>query len=77
MYDIDKFMTNFGVVLAKVRKEKGISQLELGEGAGVSAPPVSYWETGKRYPTIYSFIGILNALGITADEFIRRCEEGK
>lgn len=77
MYDIDKFMMNFGVVLAKIRTEKGLTQLELGEAAGVTAPPVSYWETGKRFPTIYSFIGILNALGITADDFIRRCEEEK
>ena len=76
MYDADKILTNFGPALARLRTKKDITQAELGEIAGVSAPPVSYWETGKRFPTVYSFIGICNALGISADERLKECEKG-
>lgn len=74
MYDAEKFLETFGPTLARMRKEKGMSQFDMCEEAGLSRPPASYWETGRRLPTLYSFLCILNALGMTADEMLKECE---
>lgn len=43
---------NIGKVLAKKRKEKGITQEELAHYMGVSKASVSKWETEQSYPDI-------------------------
>lgn len=43
---------NIGKVLAKKRKEKGITQEELAHYMGVSKASVSKWETAQSYPDI-------------------------
>ncbi len=39
-------LSNIGTVIAKLRKEKGITQEELARNVGVSAQAVSKWENG-------------------------------
>ena len=36
----------FGDVVARLRREKGLTQEQLAACVGVSAPAVSKWETG-------------------------------
>lgn len=45
MHDYD-----FGERLYRLRKEKGLTQVELGEKLGVSSKAVSKWENGVAYP---------------------------
>lgn len=42
----------FGKKLKELRKEKGISQKELGEFLNVCNQAVSFWETGSREPDL-------------------------
>ncbi|MBQ4268219.1 MAG: helix-turn-helix transcriptional regulator [Clostridia bacterium] len=42
----------FGKKLRELRKEKGISQKELGALLNVCNQAVSFWETGSREPDL-------------------------
>lgn len=44
MHDYD-----FGERLYRLRKEKGLTQVELGEKLGVSSKAVSKWENGVSH----------------------------
>ena len=41
--------------LKQLRKEKGLSQIMLAKGLGVSGGTVAMWETGKRKPQFEMF----------------------
>lgn len=43
---------HIGTNIARLRKEKGITQEELANYLGVSKPAVSKWESGQSYPDI-------------------------
>ena len=44
-----------GAFIAQLRKEKGLTQLQLAERLNVTDKAVSRWETGKNYPDIDMF----------------------
>ena len=48
MYQIDK--TSWGAFVARLRKEKGLTQKELAQRLLVSDKAVSKWETGTSLP---------------------------
>lgn len=56
-----------GLVIAKLRTEKGISQRQLAEALNVSTSVVGMWETDKRLPSIESFLLIIDYFAISAD----------
>ena len=41
--------------LKQLRKEKGLTQMELADALGVSSSTVALWETGKRRPQFDMF----------------------
>ena len=49
--------------LAKIRKEKGISQVELAELTGNKQQVISRIENRDNSPTLKTFCGILDVLG--------------
>lgn len=48
--------------IKELRKDKGISQAELADKAGVSRQAISFYENGKRHPKIETWQKIANAL---------------
>ena len=44
-----------GDMIAIIRKEKGMTQIELATALGVSSGTVAMWETGKRKPSFEMF----------------------
>lgn len=54
-----------------IRNKRGISQAELAERVGCSAPFISYVESGLKSMSLETFIYIANALGVSADELLR------
>ena len=50
--------------LREEREKLRISQMELSFKAGLSQNQVNYIETGKRTPTLYTFLSICKALQI-------------
>jgi transcriptional regulator with XRE-family HTH domain len=54
-----------GENIARLRKEKALTQAELGEILGVSNQAVSKWESGMTMPDIMLLPEIAKVLGIT------------
>lgn len=42
----------FGIRIKRLRKHKGINQVELGQALGITRAAVSYYENGERIPNI-------------------------
>ena len=59
---------NIGQNIANFRKEKHITQEQLGEAVGVTNRTVSKWESGVSSPGVDLIPSIASALGITLDQ---------
>ena len=62
-----------GEQISKFRKEKGLTQRELGEAIGVSSSAVSQWESGGT-PDISLLPALSDILGVTVDALFGRTE---
>lgn len=61
----------FGNMVAALRKEKGMTQLELAEKMGVTDKAVSKWERDLSFPDIQSLPRLAQIFHVTVDELIR------
>lgn len=59
-----------GKFISDLRKEKGLTQMQLADLLGVTDKAVSRWETGKNYPDIELFGKISAVLGVTVSELL-------
>jgi transcriptional regulator with XRE-family HTH domain len=71
MGDIHMDLKSIGQVICSLRKEKGITQEELGKAVGVSMQAVSKWENGG-VPDIELLPAIADHFNITVDTLFRR-----
>lgn len=60
----------FNNELQRLRRERGMSQEELGEKLGVSRQTISKWENGSAYPDMLNLMTISEFFGVTTDELI-------
>ena len=68
----------FGRMVAALRKEKGMTQLELAEKMGVTDKAVSKWERDLSFPDVASLPKLAGIFQVTADELIQaRAGTGK
>ena len=58
---------NLAEKIAKLRKEKGLTQSQLAEMINVSNKTISRWETGEGYPEITLVMPLAKALGVKPD----------
>ncbi|EXL05059.1 XRE family transcriptional regulator [Brucella anthropi] len=61
-----------GLNVQKIRRERRISQEELGFRASKTHAYISGLEAGKRNPTILTLMALSEALDIELDELLRR-----
>ena len=59
-----------GRFISTCRKEKNLTQKQLGEELGVSDRAVSKWENGKSFPDISLIEPLCQILGISVSEFM-------
>ena len=59
-----------GKFIAKLRKEKNMTQEELSEKMGVSINAVSKWERGISFPDVSLYKKLCSELGISIEELI-------
>ena len=59
-----------GRFIARLRKERGMTQEQLGERLGVSQRTVSRWETGRNMPDIGLLPPLAETLGVTVAELL-------
>lgn len=60
-----------GEFLREKRKEQGLSARQLAERSGVSDGHIIYIENGLRSPTFEKLMKLLDALGVSGEEFLR------
>ena len=65
-------MMSIGDNIARLRKEKGWTQAELGEKLGVSNQAVSKWESGMTSPDLMLLPTLADTFGIYIDELFSR-----
>ena len=59
-----------GSVIARQRKEKGLTQKQLADTLKVSNKTISKWETGEGFPDITTLPILSETLSITVDELL-------
>lgn len=65
----------FGQVLAKIRKEKGVSQEKLADICGMDRTFISLMERGLRQPSLGSILTLAEALGIAPSRMVHLVEK--
>ena len=60
----------FGSTIAALRKEKGMTQLELAQNMGVTDKAVSKWERNLSFPDVASLPKLAELLGVSVDELL-------
>lgn len=60
-----------------LRKEKGITQLELAEAVKVSRQAVSKWESGGSLPSTESLRGLSELYGVSVDYLLNEDEDDR
>ena len=63
-----------GEMISRYRREKKLSQEELGNMLNVSRQTVSLWETGQTVPTIDNLVRLKEIFGVSVDRLLG-CEE--
>lgn len=63
--------------LARIRREKGLTQEQLEERSGFSQQYLSDLERGRRNPTVVTLYEIARALGVGPGDLIAPDEDGK
>lgn len=61
---------SIGEVIFKLRKEKGVTQDQLGDFIGVSTAAVSKWESGVCYPDITLLPVLATFFNVTIDKLL-------
>lgn len=59
-----------GKFIARLRKEKGLTQEQFGELLGVSNRTVSRWETGRNMPDLSILKEVANCLGVPLTDLL-------
>lgn len=66
-----------GMMITSLRKEKGMTQLQLAKIMGVTDKAVSKWERDLSAPDINSIPKLAETFGITVDELMQVKTETK
>lgn len=60
-----------GEFLATLRKEKGLTQAQLGEEIGVTNKTISRWENGNYMPDVEMLLVLSEFFGVTVGEILK------
>ena len=65
----------FSQRICELRKQRGLSQKELGEAVGLSHKAISTIESGSRSTTIEKLVLLADFFGVSTDYLLGRREE--
>ena len=63
-----------GKCLSQIRREQGVTQVELARKLGVPQSFISKVETGERSLRVYEQFAYAEALGISVEDLVHRLE---
>lgn len=61
----------FGSMIASLRKENGMTQLELAEKMNVTDKAVSKWERDLAFPDVQTLPKLAELFGVSVDDLIK------
>jgi XRE family transcriptional regulator, regulator of sulfur utilization len=61
----------FGAIVRTLREERGLTQDQLAERAGVSTTYIGFIERGDNVPTLTIILQIASALKVRSSELLR------
>ena len=64
-------LSKTGKLIAKLRREKGLTQNDVANHLGICAKTVSKWETGRGFPDVGLISGLSKILGADAEMLIK------
>lgn len=67
----------FGIVISRLRTEKGMSQESLSAFAGIARSHLTMLENGRKTARLDTVFNIAEALGVKPSELIRMVEENE
>ncbi len=67
----------FGEELCRIRKERGLSQEQLGFESEYHRTYISQLERGVKSPSLRSIFRLCKALALPASELMKRVEDNK
>jgi transcriptional regulator with XRE-family HTH domain len=62
--------TAFGDRLVALRRQRGLTQVQLAEASGLTQRVISYWETMPAYPAAPAIVALAKALHVSTDELL-------
>ena len=62
--------SEFGRRLVELRKERGITQVELADKIGSTQRAISHYETVAEFPPANVIVDLARALGVSADQLL-------
>lgn len=62
----------FGKRVRELRKERGLSQVELAAKVGIDRSYMGFLERGERNPSLEVIAKIAEALNVTPDELLKQ-----
>lgn len=72
-----KTMTSIGETIARLRRERGMTQEALAESMGVSAQTISKWENSATCPDVLLLPVLADFFGVTVDDLYGRTTQEK
>ncbi|MCM1393250.1 MAG: helix-turn-helix domain-containing protein, partial [Ruminococcus sp.] len=70
MTDELDFKKSFGENICRLRREKGITQIQLAQDLNYSDKAISKWERGESIPDTYTVFKIAELFNVSADELL-------
>ncbi len=64
----------FGIKLKELRKEKNLSQRELGKVFNVCNQTISFWESGSREPDLDTLVKISRFFEVSIDSLLENID---
>lgn len=68
---------SFATTLKRVRQEKGMTQRQLAEAAGVGLTTITNWEQGLREPSLSMLQALCKSLDVKCEVFLDESAEGQ
>lgn len=70
----DRVLSSLGVVLARIRRERGLTQESLSEATGVHRNYIGGIERGERSPTVETVSVLADSLGVSLGELFTQAD---
>lgn len=75
MIDTDDAITTIIKKMKNLREIRGMSQLDLSLASGISQTSISQIESGKKKPSLATFLKLCDALGVSPESVLSSAVE--